>query len=82
MSLLPSGWVPEKPFELEIENLQTDVLSARCVADRLRLRTAIVKVADATPAEVLTKMLHDLQVVLEYISKVEQVKRGRLDVAR
>ncbi len=81
MSLLPSGWVPEKPFEVEIENLQTDVLSARVVADRLRLRTAIAKVADATPAEALQKMLHDLQIVLDYISKVEQVKRGRQDAA-
>jgi len=54
-----------------------DVLSARCAADRLRLKTAISQVAQATSAESLEKMQHDLHLVMEFVADVERVKFGR-----
>ena len=76
MSRLPSGWIPERPLEEDIENLQVDVLSARCAADRLRLKTNVGKVANATSDEALEKMLTDLQMVLAFVADVARVKAG------
>ena len=77
MSQLPSGWIPEKPLEEVITNMQVDVLSARCAADRLRLKNAISQVAQAASAESLEKMQKDLNSVMEFVADVERVKLGR-----
>ena len=76
MARLPSGWIPERPLEEDIENLQVDVLSARCAADRLRLKTNVGKVAVATSEENLEKMLIDLRTVLAFVADVARVKAG------
>ena len=77
MSLLPSGWLPERRLEEDITNMQVDVLSARCAADRLRLRRAITQIAFATSQETLEKMLADLNSVLDFVEDVERVKQGQ-----
>jgi hypothetical protein len=77
MSRLPSGWIPEKPLEEVITNLQVDVLSARCAADRLRLKTSLETIAGATPDETLEKLLSDIQFVQAFAFDIAKAKGAR-----
>jgi hypothetical protein len=74
MSRLPSGWIPERPLKEDITNMQVDVLSARCAADRLRLKCAISRVAQATSAESLETMLDNLNSVLRFVVDIGKAK--------
>jgi hypothetical protein len=74
MSRLPSGWIPEKPLEEVITNMQTDVLSARCAADRLRLKAPIAKIAGATPDETLEKLISDLHSMQSFAIDIAKAK--------
>jgi hypothetical protein len=77
MSQFPVSWIPARKLEDEITTMQVDVLSARCIADRLRLRNAMTHVADAATTTTLEKMISDLQSVLEFVREVEQVHGAR-----
>jgi hypothetical protein len=77
MSRLPSGWIPEKPLEEVITNMQTDVLSARCAADRLRLKAAIETIAGATPDEILEKLISDLHSLHSFAVVIAKAKANR-----
>jgi HKD family nuclease len=74
MSRLPSGWIPEKPLEEVITNMQTDVLSARCAADRLRLKAAIEIIAGATSDEILEKLITDLRSLQSFAVVIAKAK--------
>jgi hypothetical protein len=67
-------WVPAGRLAEEINNMQVDVLSARCIADRLRLSTALVQIAAATNEEVILKLETDLRCVLEFVREVHAAK--------
>jgi len=74
MAQSPMSWIPPRKLEDDISNMQVDVLSARCIADRLRLRNAMIHVADAATTETLEKLIDDLESVLEFVKEVEQVQ--------
>ena len=77
MSLLPKGWIPERPLEEEITNLQVDVLSARCASDRLRLRTPIEVVANTASVGCVEKLQADLKAVMQFVGEIERVQARR-----
>ena len=72
MAQLPTGWISDRPLEDDINNMQTDVLSARCAADRLRLKTSITAVAEATSRETVEKMLVDLQALFQFVKELDR----------
>jgi hypothetical protein len=80
MSQLPSGWIPERPLEEDIEYMQTDVLSARCRADRLRLKSELHQVASAASPESVQKLLSDLRVVLQFVGDIAKVQAAKVDL--
>jgi hypothetical protein len=77
MSRLPNGWIPARPLEEIIINMQVDVLSARCAADRLRLKTPLETIASATDDETLAKLLSDLQFMQTFAFDIAKAKSNR-----
>jgi hypothetical protein len=77
MSRLPSGWNAEKPLEEVITNMQVDVLSARCAADRLRLKAPMATIAGATSDEILEKLISDLYSMQSFASDIAKAKSNR-----
>ena len=71
MAQLPSGWIAERPLEDDITNMQTDILSARCAADRLRLKTSISAIARAASRETVEKLLVDLQALFHFVKEID-----------
>jgi hypothetical protein len=67
-------WVPAGRLAEEINNMQVDVLSARCTADRLRLSTEVVRIAAATDDETISKLEMDLRCVMEFVREVHAAR--------
>ncbi len=62
----------------ELNNLQVDVLSARCIVHRLRSHRAERQLAVVASAEVVSKTLTDLQEVMAFVKEVQAHQRTAL----
>ena len=62
----------------DLNNLQVDVLSARCIVHRLRSRRAEKQLAALASKEIVSKTLSDLQEVVAFVQEVQGHQRTTL----
>ena len=62
--------------QAECKNLHADLLSARCIVDRLRLQFGPRTVAESTERRELEKVAANLLVIASFVQSIEEVLSG------
>lgn len=60
-------------IQSECKNLHTDILSARCIVDRLRMQSNPTLIAQITDREDVKKMVANVGVIVEFVKSIEEV---------
>ena len=60
-------------IQSEYKNLHTDVLSARCIVDRLRMQSNPTLIAQVTDLEDVKRLAANVGVIAEFVRKIEEI---------
>ena len=60
-------------IQSECRNLHTDILSARCIVDRLRTQSDPVGIAQVTDREDMKRLVANVVVIAEFVKAVAEV---------
>jgi len=60
----------------EFKNLHTDLLSARCIVDRLRLQSRSGPIAEFAEPSDLKKLATNLLVIVDFVKSIEEELEG------
>lgn len=60
-------------IQAECKNLHTDILSARCIVDRLRMQSNPAVIAQVTDSEDVKRLVANVGVIAEFVKSIEEV---------
>lgn len=60
-------------IQTECRNLHTDILSARCIVDRLRMQSNPAAIAQVTEPEDVKRLVANVGVIVEFVKSIEEV---------
>lgn len=60
-------------IQAECKNLHTDILSARCIVDRLRMQSDTTLIAQITDREDVKRLVANVGVIAEFVKSVQEV---------
>lgn len=60
-------------IQSECRNLHTDILSARCIVDRLRMQSDPKAIAQVTDHEDVKRIVANVGVIAEFVKSIEEV---------
>lgn len=60
-------------IQSECRNLQTDILSARCIVDRLRAQSDPTAIAQVVDTDEVRRLVANVVVVAEFVRSIEAV---------
>lgn len=60
-------------IQTECKNLHTDILSARCIVDRLRMQSDPGLIAQFTDPEDVKRLVANVGVIAEFVKSIEEV---------
>ncbi len=60
-------------IQSECRNLHTDILSARCIVDRLRTQSDLLIIAQSTDREDLKRIAANILVINSFVRSIEEI---------
>ena len=60
-------------IQSECKNLHTDILSARCIVDRLRMQSDPIDIAQVTNREDVRRLAANIGVIADFVKSIEDV---------
>ncbi len=71
-SVEPTSAVQWK-IQSECKNLHTDILSARCIVDRLRMQSDPVLIARVADRDDVKRIVSNVSIIAEFVRSIEEV---------
>lgn len=66
-------------IQSECRNLNTDILSARCIVDRLRTQSDPLVISQVTDRDDLKRLVANVLVIATFVQSIEEVLRAASD---